>query len=171
MQLSRAPDRRVPGIAFRGRLMDGRHQNQLLVHQAAGRSRPHRHLARDAARPAGFIPNLPAPPAGSLVQELPNAGRLRSPVFAEVLSRLDQKAVVSALEAAADGGISTLLCFEAPPPDPAWCHRALVSAWLFDELGLAVPEFGHEALGYGWQHPKLHPSLMQPISSQSDARS
>jgi len=37
----------------------------------------------------------------------------------------------------------------------------LVSAWLYDELGLEVPEFGHEALGFGWQHPKLHPSLMR----------
>jgi hypothetical protein len=81
--------------------------------------------------------------------------------FDEVLSPLDPKAVVTALEAAADGGIPTLLCWEPPPPDPAWCHRALVSAWLFDELGLVVTEFGHEALGHGWQHPKLHPTLMR----------
>jgi hypothetical protein len=79
--------------------------------------------------------------------------------FGEILAPLDTKAAVSALEAAANGGIPVLLCWELPPPDPAWCHRALVSAWLFDELGVAVPEFGHEALGYGWQHPKLPPSL------------
>jgi len=84
--------------------------------------------------------------------------------FDEVLSRLDPKAVVSALEAAANGGIPVLLCWELPPPDPAWCHRALVSAWLHDELGLEVPEFGHEALGFGWQHPKLHPSLMRAVA-------
>jgi hypothetical protein len=53
-----------------------------------------------------------------------------------------------------DGGIPTLLCSEAPAPNEAWCHRALVSAWLFDELGLEAREFGHEALGFGWQHPK-----------------
>jgi hypothetical protein len=81
--------------------------------------------------------------------------------YTEVLSKLDPKAVVAALVAMADGGIPTLLCWEAPPPNEAWCHRALVSAWLYDELGLEVPEYGHEALGFGWQHPKLHPTLMR----------
>jgi len=71
---------------------------------------------------------------------------------------------VSDLALMADGGTPTLLCWEAPPSNPAWCHRALVSAWLFDELGLEVPEVGHEALGFGWQHPKLHPSLMRAAS-------
>jgi hypothetical protein len=79
--------------------------------------------------------------------------------YSEVLSKLDPKAVVSALAAMADGGIPTLLCWEAPPPNGTWCHRALMSAWLYDELGLEVPEFGH--LGFGWAHPKLHPSLMR----------
>jgi hypothetical protein len=65
--------------------------------------------------------------------------------YREVLSKLDPKAVVGALDAIADGGIPTLLCCEAPPPNPAWCHRALVSAWLFDELGLEVCEFGPRA--------------------------
>ena len=94
----------------------------------------------------------------------------RQRYFAEILGKLDPKAVVSDLALMADGGTPTLLCWEAPPPNPAWCHRALVSAWLFDELGLEVPEAGHEALGFGWQHPKLHPSLMRaaPIV---DARS
>jgi hypothetical protein len=46
----------------------------------------------------------------------------------------------------------------------------LVSVWLFEELGLEVSEVGHEALGHGWHHPKLHPTLMQPISSPPDAR-
>jgi hypothetical protein len=47
------------------------------------------------------------------------------------------------------------MCFEEPPPDPAWCHRGLVSAWFKDALGVDVPEFGHETLGNGWAHPKL----------------
>jgi hypothetical protein len=41
----------------------------------------------------------------------------------------------------------------------AWCHRA-VSAWLFEDLGLEVCEVGHEALDYGWQHPKLDPRML-----------
>lgn len=90
--------------------------------------------------------------------------------YTEVLSKLDPKAVVAALAAMADGGIPTLLCWEAPPPNEAWCHRALVSAWLFDELGLAVPEFGHEALGFGWQHPKLHPTLMRAAARPCKSR-
>jgi hypothetical protein len=81
--------------------------------------------------------------------------------YIEVLSKLDPKAVVAALAAMAVGGIPTLLCWEAPPPNEAWCHRALVSAWLFEELGLEVCEFGHEDLGFGWKHPKLHPTLMR----------
>jgi len=81
--------------------------------------------------------------------------------YFQILARLDPSRVVSELEALSEGSIPTLLCWEHPPPSPPWCHRALVSAWLFDELGLEVPEFGHEALGYGWQHPKLHPSLMR----------
>jgi hypothetical protein len=34
-----------------------------------------------------------------------------------------------------------------------------------------VPEFGHEALGHGWQHPKMHPSLMRAAKPIADARS
>jgi hypothetical protein len=69
--------------------------------------------------------------------------------YDEVLSGLDPSRAVADLDLMADGGIPTLLCWEAPPPDEAWCHRALVSAWLFDELALEVCEFGHEALGFG----------------------
>jgi len=52
-----------------------------------------------------------------------------------------------------------MVCWEHPPPSPSWCHRALVSAWLFKTIGVAVPEVGHEDAGFGWQHPKLHPTL------------
>jgi hypothetical protein len=89
------------------------------------------------------------------------AEEYRHRYFAEILSKLDASRVVSDLAMMADGGIPTLLCWEAPPPNEAWCHRGLVSAWLHDELGLEVPELGHEQLGFGWQHPKLHPSLMR----------
>ena len=81
-----------------------------------------------------------------------------------ILSRLDPKTVVEELIALAAGRIPTLLCWEAPPPNKQWCHRALVSAWLFDTLGLEVVEYGHERAGFGWSHPKLHPSLVQARS-------
>jgi len=67
--------------------------------------------------------------------------------FAEVLSKLDPRGVVASLSTMAGGSIPVLLCWEHAPPSPSWCHRALVSAWLFDELGLAVPECEHESLG------------------------
>ncbi|TIY04673.1 MAG: hypothetical protein E5V22_10415 [Mesorhizobium sp.] len=45
-----------------------------------------------------------------------------------------------------------------------FCHRGYVSAWLHDEVGLEIYEFGRE--GCGHQHPKLpeaHRSgLVQP---------
>ena len=64
--------------------------------------------------------------------------------FSEVLARLEPKTVVADLALMADGDIPVLLCWEAPPPDERWCHRALVSVWLFDELGLQICELGHE---------------------------
>jgi hypothetical protein len=81
--------------------------------------------------------------------------------FGEVLAELDPKTVVGDLALMADGEIPVLLSWAAPPPDEKWCHRGLVSAWLFDALGLQVCEVGHERLGFGWQHPKLHPTLVK----------
>ena len=51
-----------------------------------------------------------------------------------------------------------------------WCHRALVSAWLSDTLGLIVPELGHEDRGHGWSHPKLHPTLAKDGQRPTQAR-
>lgn len=79
--------------------------------------------------------------------------------FAEVLGKLDPARVVEDLRAMARGRTAVLVCYEPPPPDKQWCHRALVSAWLMQTLGLAVPELGHEEKGYGWCHPKLDPLL------------
>jgi hypothetical protein len=70
------------------------------------------------------------------------------------LAKLDPTEVLADLNAMAEGLIPALLCFEPPPPNPNWCHRALVSAWLGDALGIKVVEFGHETAGAGWQHPK-----------------
>jgi len=79
--------------------------------------------------------------------------------FSEILSQLDPAAVVAELQAMAGTATPTLLCWEHAPPSPAWCHRALVSIWLWDRLGLEVREYGCE--GFGWRHPKLHLSLMR----------
>ena len=83
-------------------------------------------------------------------------------LYLQALARLDPRHVVGQLETMAGGRVPVLLCYEAPPPNDKWCHRGLVSAWLFDTLGLEVPELDHEDAGCGWQHPKLHPTLRRP---------
>jgi hypothetical protein len=65
------------------------------------------------------------------------------------LHRLNPEQVLKDLAKLADGKIPTLLCFEPPPPDAAWCHRGLVAAWLQDQLGVVVLEVGHEHHGGG----------------------
>jgi hypothetical protein len=72
----------------------------------------------------------------------------------EVLEPLDPRQTVHELTALAAGKIPALLCFEHTH-SAAWCHRAMVSAWLQQTLGLAVPEFGREDEGCGLDHPKL----------------
>src|ERR1700680_497420 len=82
------------------------------------------------------------------------------------LAELDPARVIVQLTALAVGRVPALLWFEKPPPDPAWCHRGLVSAWFKDKLGIDVPEFGHEILGGGWAHPKL-PAEWRRVSRTS----
>jgi hypothetical protein len=77
----------------------------------------------------------------------------------EVLGILEPERVVKDLLDLADGRIPALLCWEPPEPGPRWCHRSLVSVWLWERLGLEVPEFGLEREGFGWSHPKLHPDV------------
>lgn len=71
------------------------------------------------------------------------------------LESLDAEQVLHDLSDLANGRIPVLTCFEAPPPDPAWCHRALVAGWFSTKLGVEIHELGHEQLGAGWSHPKL----------------
>jgi hypothetical protein len=77
--------------------------------------------------------------------------------YAAQLHNLDASKVVEELFALSDGRPLAMLCFEGPKPGPDWCHRALVSVWLHDRLGWAVPEYGLEDEGCGWAHPKLPP--------------
>jgi hypothetical protein len=85
--------------------------------------------------------------------KLPDA-EFTSHYVRQVLGKLDAQQVVDELLKLADGRTPAILCFEHAQSD-AWCHRAIVSAWLEAELGLEVPEFGREADGHGAAHPKL----------------
>ncbi len=78
---------------------------------------------------------------------------------AEVLSTLDPERVLNDLATICAGRPGALLCWEPEPPDPAWCHRGLVSQWLHERIGFELPELFHEGLGHGSQHPKLPGSL------------
>lgn len=83
-------------------------------------------------------------------------------LYTEQLNHLDAERVVRDLANLAGDKLPALLCFEPPPPDPAWCHRSLIAGWLFDQLGIAVCEVGHEHCGSGWDHPKLPRSFSPP---------
>jgi hypothetical protein len=76
-----------------------------------------------------------------------------------ILGRLNPQQVVTDLVRLADGKIPALLCWEPPSRSSQWCHRGLAAAWLHDELGLQIKEFGHEGEGWGWAHPKLPPEF------------
>src|SRR5262245_18334445 len=76
-----------------------------------------------------------------------------------ILGPLDPELVVDELLEMAGGRTPALLCWEIPEPGPKWCHRALVSIWLWEKLGLEVPELGIEHEGFGWSHPKLHTAV------------
>jgi hypothetical protein len=61
--------------------------------------------------------------------------------FGEILAPLDPRAVLTELEALAEGAEPVLLCWEKPPLTPKnWCHRRMVAEWLMDTLGVEVPE-------------------------------
>ncbi len=80
-------------------------------------------------------------------------------LYFEILGKLDPHKVVGDLARIADGKTPALLCFEGPRPGKNWCHRGLISAWLYDRLGLEVFEWGQEKEGCGWSHPKLPPAF------------
>lgn len=83
----------------------------------------------------------------------------RTRYYSEILNPLDPSTVMQELEEMAGGKIAALLCWEPPTPGAPWCHRALVSEWLFDALGMEVFEVGQESCGCGRQHPKLAPAF------------
>jgi hypothetical protein len=82
-------------------------------------------------------------------------------LFMAQLAALDAKTIVSKIEALGGGKDVALLCYEAPSRAADWCHRGQVSGWLKDQLGIEVFEFGLEAAGCGWRHPKLLPQFQR----------
>ncbi len=79
----------------------------------------------------------------------------------DILGPLDAAEVVEQLSAMAGDRVPVLQCWETMSPPSGWCHRALVGVWLFDELGLQVPELGYDGAGCGHRHPKLPAELRQ----------
>ncbi|MGY3328664.1 hypothetical protein ACVILI_001681 [Mesorhizobium sp. USDA 4775] len=79
--------------------------------------------------------------------------------YLEQLARLDPHEIVRTIHDLAAGRPAALLCWERPG-DGVFCHRGYVSAWLFDQVGLQVPEYGLH--GCGHQHPKLPGAERQP---------
>ncbi len=57
------------------------------------------------------------------------------------LDDLDAQRVADELKALAAPHEPVLLCWEVPPLARGnWCHRSIVAQWLFETLGLVVPE-------------------------------
>jgi hypothetical protein len=111
--------------------------------------------------PAGFehLANYRKLAPGPWFKSCSSPARYVERYFGDILAKLDPRQVVADLKRLAGEAEPVMVCWEHPPPSPSWCHRALVSAWLFKTIGVAVPEVGHEDAGFGWQHPKLHPTL------------
>ena len=83
-----------------------------------------------------------------------SAKEFRDRYYQEVLCQLDASEVVAELFDRARSRVPVLVCFEGQRVVDGWCHRAIVSEWLFCELGLEVTEYGLENLGFGTLHPK-----------------
>lgn len=80
-------------------------------------------------------------------------------LYMEQLGKLKASDVLAELAKMADGKTPCLLCFEKGSATKEWCHRGYISVWLETELGLQVREYGYEAIGFGWTHPKIPPEF------------
>ncbi|MGE5510379.1 MAG: hypothetical protein ACM31O_03895 [Bacteroidota bacterium] len=98
---------------------------------------------------------------GSWFNSVPSAEYVRL-YRTEVLAGLDPERVLRDIMMLAEGRHAALLCWESAASD-SFCHRGLVSAWLYERLGLAVPEIGLDPRAYGWSHPKLPPIVRRPL--------
>jgi hypothetical protein len=88
-----------------------------------------------------------------------DVGEYTERYFSEILARLDPVKVVVDLTNMAGGRTPTLVCYEKPG-GPDWCHRGMVSLWLWQHLGLEVAEVGYA--GFGQQHVMLPTGMWKP---------
>lgn len=86
------------------------------------------------------------------------------PLYAEGLARLDPMAIVERIDQLAAGRIPVLCCWEKPNQGD-FCHRALISVWLCEHLGLVVEELGCEGQGFSGSHPLLPPQYRLPVAA------
>jgi hypothetical protein len=82
---------------------------------------------------------------------------------AEVLDRLNPRAIASELIDLARGGIPVMVCYERPGQNQ-WCHRAMVALWLAEALSRTIPEVGFELLPQA-DHPLMPPELRRPTKT------
>jgi hypothetical protein len=90
-------------------------------------------------------------------------------LYTAQLEKLDPQKVLEDLTYLSGACSSAaLLCYESPHKPEDWCHRAWVSRWLHDKLGMKVFEYGLEQHGCGHQHPKLPRSMqVTPVTDRS----
>ena len=109
-----------------------------LVHKAAGHRPPHRNITRHASRAARLLRNARTG-AGAWFNKV--SAEEYFDLYTEQLVKLDPQRTVDRIAELGCGADVALLCFEAPHKPEATCHRAYVSAWLHDALGLEIREF------------------------------
>lgn len=101
--------------------------------------------------PAGFRKMMElAPGSWFKTASIPEYKQL----YFEGLRQLDPRRTVDRMAELSGGCDVALLCYERPD-DEDFCHRAYISAWLHDTLGIEVFEQGLEHEGCGWKHPKM----------------
>ena len=130
--ISALPPRKAEFLtAIHRRLLPFPHEDLLLVYAKACWPCRHRHQPWRAQR-LGHLPTYRALTPGPWFKSCSSPALYAERYFAEILGRLDPHQVVLALQRLAGGDEPVLVCSEHPPPAAAWCHRALVSAWLSD---------------------------------------
>lgn len=76
----------------------------------------------------------------------------------DVLGPLNAASIAARIKRLAGEREPVLVCYEKPG-GPEWCHRAFISLWFADKLGLQVPEVGFQPKAFGWSHPLLPPVM------------
>src|SRR5262245_57986625 len=90
------------------------------------------------------FPTYRALAPGSWFRSCASPAQYAERYFGEIIAKLNPKNVVADLQRLAGDDEPVLLCWEHPPPNTNWCHRALVSAWLSLPFGPSIPTQQHE---------------------------